>query len=29
MTTGNSYQIAGVDGINTGDIDSGDFTLRA
>ena len=29
MTTDNSYQIADVDGINTGDIDSGDFTLRA
>ena len=29
MTTGNSYQIADVGGINTGDIDSGDFTLRA
>ncbi len=29
MTTGNSYQIADVDGVNTGDLDSGDFSLKA
>ncbi len=28
MTTGNSYQIADVDGVNTGDLDSGDFNLK-
>ena len=29
MTTDNSYQIADVEGANTGDISAGDFTLKS
>ncbi len=29
MTTGNSYQIAEVENANTGDVDAGDFNLKA